>query len=103
MVAVPESMSGLGSVAEPMLRKAASDGASPEVRVRARDARLAILETPIHTLKGHTAEVGPMAFSPDEKVLATGSEDGTVRLWDPRTGKELARLDTPEPGTKIRQ
>jgi WD40 repeat protein len=99
-VAASKAMAGLGTVAEPMLRTTAADGASPEVRARARDARLAILETPLRTLKGHTGEVGPMAFSPDEGVLATGSDDGTVRLWDPRTGKELARLDMPEPGAK---
>ena len=94
-VAASKAMHGIGSVAEPMLRKAATDGASPEVRMRAREVRMEILEKPLRTLKGHTAEVGPMAFSPDGKVLATGADDGTVRLWDPRTGKELARLDVP--------
>jgi WD40 repeat protein len=34
------------------------------------------------TLTGHTSEVNAVAFSPDGHALATGSTDGTVRLWD---------------------
>jgi WD40 repeat protein len=30
----------------------------------------------------------PFAFSPDSKTLATGGEDGTLRLWDLSTGAE---------------
>src|SRR5438105_15010218 len=41
---------------------------------------------------GHVDEVRAVAFSPDNKILASGSVDNTVRLWDVATGIELSTL-----------
>jgi hypothetical protein len=43
-------------------------------------------------LRGHTYLVWSVAFSPDGKMLASGSGDKTVKLWDVATHQELATL-----------
>jgi hypothetical protein len=42
----------------------------------------------MHPLTGHTSHVTAVAFSPDGKLLASGSGDETVRIWDVATGKQ---------------
>jgi serine/threonine protein kinase/WD40 repeat protein len=40
---------------------------------------------------------GPCAFSPDGKLLAVEAGQGVVRLVDPESGREYARLEDPNP------
>ena len=45
-----------------------------------------------HTLSGHERCVYTVAFSPDGSLLATGSWDGTAKLWDVATGHQVRTL-----------
>ena len=47
---------------------------------------------PRASLEGYTGDVYSIAWSPNGKLLATGSDDRTVKLWDAATGKMLCRL-----------
>lgn len=47
---------------------------------------------PLYVLQGHTGDVNGIAFSPDGTMLASGSSDDTVILWDMETGERLRTL-----------
>ncbi len=46
----------------------------------------------MYNLRGHTDQVRTAHFSPNGKMLATASLDGTVRLWDMETGRAIRTL-----------
>ena len=39
--------------------------------------------------RGHEGRVRTLAFDPTGKYLASGGDDGTVRVWDPTNGRQL--------------
>lgn len=49
----------------------------------------------IHTLDGHNYYITTLAFHPTQSILASGSLDATMKLWDVRTGQCLWAWQTP--------
>jgi len=49
-------------------------------------------DVPVQTLAGHTDWVSSLAFSPDGKILASGSGDSMIKLWDVTTGREVRSM-----------
>jgi WD40 repeat protein len=52
----------------------------------------------VRSLTGHPAQVSAVAFNRDGTRLATVSQDGTAKVWDPTTGKDLFALLCPHAG-----
>jgi WD40 repeat protein len=46
----------------------------------------------VATLQGHTEYVNSVAFSPDGKYLASGSNDNKVKLWSVELLNEVTTL-----------
>ena len=64
--------------------------------VRVWDARTGTLDA---DLKGHTGEVHWAGFCADESCALSASADGTVRMWETATGRELRQLAAGAPVT----
>ena len=48
-------------------------------------------------LRGHKGRVTSAAFSPDNRLVATSSYDGTVIFWDIASGEMTGKLELPPP------
>lgn len=46
----------------------------------------------LNVLKGHSASVCCIAFSPDDSRIVSASGDDTIRLWDLSSGKQLMKF-----------
>lgn len=53
--------------------------------------------TPLHTLKGYDNTINALAFSPNGEFLATGGEDGMIKIWNPQGGESIANIQVKSP------
>src|SRR5262249_33515638 len=79
---------------EPSLDTASLDPLLPALFLAPRWGLRSASRMLLRVLSAHTDSVKVLAFSPDGRRLASGSDDATVRLWNPETGAELALLHT---------
>jgi WD40 repeat protein/predicted Ser/Thr protein kinase len=71
----------------------AAEASQRTIRVSSRrDGQL------LHVLRGHSDAVNVVKFTPGGNRVVSGSEDGTLRVWDPVTGMELLSLRGHEGG-----
>lgn len=60
----------------------------PLVRLSSESSERGLL----HTLRGHRKPVIKAAFSPDGETLISGSQDGSIKVWDVESGQLLRSM-----------
>ena len=76
-----------GSYADPLHTGDTSTSKSKE-----KNGSNKYLLTPVSTLVGHSRGINDVAWSPDAPMVATASDDKSLRLWDATTGDALVEF-----------
>ncbi len=66
-----------------------ADGNNKELVDRSAKLFETVSGRALHTFQGHESDVADVVFSPDGKMVLTGSSDKTAKLWDTLTGQEI--------------
>ena len=74
----------------PQANRFASGGEDGFIRVWSTRGKL------LKILEGHTDAINRVDYSEDGKILISSSKDGTIKFWNPQTGKMLSSLEEHE-------
>mmetsp|Transcript_16329 Transcript_16329/g.18838 ORF Transcript_16329/g.18838 Transcript_16329/m.18838 type:complete len:308 (+) Transcript_16329:119-1042(+) len=74
-------------------------GGNPHIRLY--EIHNPAMETPVLTLEGHTTTITSLGFQRDGRYLYSGSEDGTIKLWDLRSRTYSRSFENTDPVTSV--
>lgn len=104
-----EATTGQPLAGVPELKRATAVALSRDGRwlaVGQQDGRLQLWSRddprqPLRELRGHSGRITLLTFAPDDRRLASGSDDGTTQVFDTGTGQRLQVLDSPYNGQSV--
>ncbi len=77
------------------IKNAPNDARKAAARLRRSNKKKSNSASPqLRVSLGHSDLIDSVVFSPDGKMLASGSADKTIKLWDVATGRELRTIST---------